>query len=363
MTKSIENIQGIQILRGIAASAVALAHSQYGTVTRTSTNYFSWDHMLEAGVDLFFVISGFIMMLVSDPSANRSTSPGRFLLRRIQRIVPLYWFYTLLLLAAAMVYPAIMRWTVPTPELVINSLFFIPAFHPVSGAVQPLLSVGWTLQYEMFFYFCFALMIGLALGTRVIAMALLFVALVILATTIGRETAVMTFLSNTIVFEFVAGMGLYWVYRRGWAVPRAAIPIAIVLPILIWAIGSGAVASLLGDMNQRPLRFIAWGLPSLLIVYVLLAVPEMSNPLARALAKLGDASYSLYLCHPFVVALVVKTWIAIGFQPSPAFGLLVVLPIAIIASLISYQMLERRLFPRGLRAIGGLLPKPVKAGQ
>ena len=356
-------IQGIQILRGIAASLVVLVHSQYGDNYNIATDLFSWSRLFEMGVDLFFVTSGFIMMLVSDPLTGRETSPHHFLVRRIQRIVPLYWFYTLLLTFGAVLVPSILRWTTLTPSLVLKSLFFVPSFHPVDGQLHPLLAQGWTLNYEMFFYLCFAVMIGLALGTRVIAMASLFVALWGLSLAVGQDTAFMAFLGNTIVFEFVAGMGLYWVYRRGWVVARAAIPAAIALPILIWLIGSGTAAPLAAGLDQISLRCIVWGIPSLLAVYVVLALPEMSNPVARALSTLGDASYSLYLCHTFVVAVVVRIWRMLGHESSLAFGLLVILPCCIAVSLLSYRLIERPLIALTRRAAGILTPKPAGAGQ
>jgi exopolysaccharide production protein ExoZ len=356
-------IQGIQILRGLAASMVVLVHSQYATDYQISPNLFTWDRMLEMGVDLFFVTSGFIMMLVSDPVTGRETRPVTFLVRRIQRIVPLYWFYTLLLSFGALLVPSILRWTTLTPGLVLKSLFFVPAFHPVDGQLHPMLSQGWTLQYEMFFYLCFTIMIGLTLSARVAGMALLFIALLILANAVGQETALMAFFGNTIVFEFVAGMGLYWVYRRGWVVGRAAIPIAIILPVLVWLVGSGTAAPLADGLDQLALRCIVWGVPSLLAVYVVLALPEMANPVARALTRLGDASYSLYLCHTFIVAIVVRAWRAMGHDSSPAFGLLVVLPCCIVASLLSYRLVERPLIALSRRASDILAPKPAGAGQ
>lgn len=363
MAQKTENIQGIQILRALAAVAVALGHSQYGAAGRASTEFFSWDHMLEAGVDLFFVISGFIMMLVSDPASGRENTAGIFLTRRVQRIVPLYWFYTLILATGALVVPSLLRWTTVTPDLLFTSLFFIPAAHPVSGTVQPLLSVGWTLQYEMFFYLCFAAVLGLKPGARVTAMAVLFAGLMILTGITGRETAALTFLGNPIVFEFVAGMGMYWLYRHGCVTRRAAAPVAaIALPLVVWLVGSGTAAPLEDVMDHRWLRAIAWGVPALLVFYVGLAIRDVPGAAGRALAKLGDASYSLYLSHVFVAAVIGKAWAALGQEPSPAFGVLVVVPVCIAAALVSYRFIERPLGALARRA-AGLWPKAARPRQ
>lgn len=357
--KKAEHFQGIQILRGIAASAIVLVHSQYGTVARTSTNVFAWDQMLEAGVDLFFVISGFIMMLVSDPKAGRETTGGGFLVRRIERIVPLYWFYMLLLIAGALVFPSLLRWTVLTPELVLNSFLFVPAFHPVNGNVQPLISIGWTLQYEMFFYLLFAVAVRRGLGIRIVWIAYIFLCLVIGARYAERQTAFVVFVGNPIVFEFLAGMVLYWMLRRGLVVRRAAIPIAfLVLPLLVWSIGSGAAAPLVEGLDPKWHRCFAWGLPAALLVYSMLAFREIPGPIGRGLERLGDASYSLYLSHLFVVALVAKLWTKAGFEISPAFGLFVVLPAAIGGAFLSYHFAEKPL-GRLARRVTEITPKLV----
>lgn len=337
-------IQSVQILRAIAAVLVVLVHSQFGAPTAASADFFSWGRMPEAGVDLFFVISGFIMMLVSDPGTGREGTPGIFLLRRIQRIVPLYWFYTLSLAALAAAIPSILRFTTLTPELLLTSLLFIPSTNPANGQVQPLLSVGWTLQYEMFFYLCFAAIIRLGLGARVATLATLFVGLMILTGFTGRDTAALQFLGNPLMLEFVAGMGVYWFYRRGWVARQAAVPIGLIaLPVLLWLVGSGAAAPLEGAVDHRWVRPIAWGIPAALLFYVGVAIREVPGAVGRVLAHLGDASYSLYLCHLFVVAVLIKAWAALGREPSAAFGLLVVLPACILAGLLSYRFIERPL--------------------
>lgn len=355
-----EHFQGIQILRGVAASAIVLVHSQWGAPGRTNTDVFAWEHMLEAGVDLFFVISGFIMMLVSDPASGRETSATDFLVRRIQRIVPLYWFYTLLLVGGALAIPSLLRWAVLSPELVLKSLFFVPAFHPVNGNVQPLVSIGWTLQYEMFFYLLFAVCVGRSLGTRIVWIAWIFGCLLIGGAVAEQRTAFVVFVSNPIVLEFLAGMIVYWLFRRGLAVRRAAIPIAFVLlPLLIWSIGSGAAAPLAANLDPRWHRCLAWGLPAALLVYSVLAFGEVPGAVGRGLERLGDASYSLYLSHLFVVALVARIWTKLGLEVTPAFGVLVVLPAAVAAAFLSYYFVEKPL-GRLAQRLTEIIPRAVR---
>lgn len=352
-------IQTVQILRALAALAVVLVHSQYGAPTGTDTNFFSWSRMPEAGVDLFFVISGFIMMLVSDPAGGRENTPSVFMARRIQRIVPIYWVYTLALAVGALIFPSLLRFTTLTPEIVLKSLFFVPSVHPGNGEIQPLLSVGWTLQYEMAFYLCFAAILSLRLGARVLALAAFFAALMVLAGVAGRETVAMRFLGNPIVFEFVTGMGIYWLASRGLVSRLAALPIGAAFLAAIWLVGSGTAAPLAGLVEHRWVRPIAWGAPMALLVYLGVAMREVPGMAGRALARLGDASYSLYLCHFFVVAALLRVWAAMGFAPSAAFGTLVVMPCCIVAGLLSHHFIEKPIadfFRRSRRAV----PPPAR---
>ena len=109
----------------------------------------------QAGVDIFFVISGFIMWVTTH---DRPTTPLRFMTNRIVRIVPLYWLITLAVAAMAFAVPSLFRGVVLTPEHVIKSLLFIPHYYPgMPTRVWPLLLPGWTLNYEMVFYLVFAI--------------------------------------------------------------------------------------------------------------------------------------------------------------------------------------------------------------
>ena len=112
-----------------------------------------------AGVDIFFVISGFIMVYASSRWFGSAQSPRVFLAHRIARIVPLYWATTMLYLAVVLFAPALLNSEYLAPGFVISSFLFIPAARP-DGLVQPLYSLGWTLNYEMFFYALFAIAIA-----------------------------------------------------------------------------------------------------------------------------------------------------------------------------------------------------------
>ena len=128
---------------------------------------------LAAGVDIFFVISGFIMLVTS-----RQTSPAEFMVRRLIRIVPLYWALTLLVSALLILKPELFRTTVVTAPFLIKSLLFIPYANPGHGGeVMPILTPGWSLNFEMFFYLIFCFVLIFPLGRRILVSGMVFAAL------------------------------------------------------------------------------------------------------------------------------------------------------------------------------------------
>src|SRR5215467_2504234 len=148
-------IPAIQFLRALAAAAVVAFHVRFDFVNNVSPPGFlpAAFNLGAAGVDLFFVISGFVMVYSSESLFGRPNAPATFLLRRIVRIVPLYWLMTSVMLAYVLA-----RGFGPSdasPQLALASYFFIPYRRP-SGAMDPLYGIGWTLNYEMFFYVVFA---------------------------------------------------------------------------------------------------------------------------------------------------------------------------------------------------------------
>ena len=153
----------VQVLRGLAALAIAALHAQADARALAEARGLGFTPLLHlpwaAGVDVFFVISGLIMVHASRGLFAREGARGTFLKRRLARIVPLYWAVTLLYLAVALTTPALLNSALLDPAPILASFLFIPFTRP-DGAVQPLYSLGWTLNFEMLFYVLFAATIG-----------------------------------------------------------------------------------------------------------------------------------------------------------------------------------------------------------
>ena len=141
-------------------------------------------------MDIFFVISGLVIYL---STRDKPIAPGQFLLNRVLRIVPAYWFYTLLMALLLLVASRWMPHQVFDGQHLLLSLLFIPAENPGGYGLYPTLNVGWTLNFEMFFYLLF----GLAfLVRRRHHLLLVSAALLIVSEVLGRMGVLSRFYSN-----------------------------------------------------------------------------------------------------------------------------------------------------------------------
>ncbi|MDR6290865.1 peptidoglycan/LPS O-acetylase OafA/YrhL [Inquilinus ginsengisoli] len=329
---SVAKLQGVQILRGVAASMIVVLHCIYVVYSRAAPPdevAARFGLFLGIGVDIFFVISGFIMMMISD---QRKTGAGKFFVSRVCRIVPNYWFYTLLLAGVGVMVPSLLRAIDVNAATLLKSLFFIPFLRP-NGEAQPILGVGWTLNYEMFFYLIFAGLISIGAWQRTVAMAGIFAVLFAIGLMSDEASLMRWFFGNTIVFTFVGGMVLYLIFRT-WGRPGP------MLSMVAFGTAIVILAPMVGVWNpSREARFLLWGIPSMLIVYAALGLPLMKQAAARFLEAVGDASYSLYLCHSLVITAVFFAWRALGVVPPWAF-----IPAAFVASLlaafVAYRFVE-----------------------
>jgi exopolysaccharide production protein ExoZ len=350
---------GVQILRGLAALMVVWHHARHeaellagrgaGAALAPGTLLPWW-----GGVDLFFVISGFVIV---HASGRLSGAPGgrlRFLAHRIARVVPLYWLVSLLFLLVALVRPELLGEAgslIRDPGALLASFLFWPAARP-DGTVQPLYGLGWTLNYEAFFYVLLA--IGLGFGRRGAVAWLILVLSLLVALGAGWPglPVPIRFWADPIVLEFAAGAGLALAFRDGFRPgPRTRIGLAL-LGSLGLLLSARVLAGLDGaDGFVRPLLV---GVPSALMVAAALGSERDAAQVARlpapvrGLAALGDASYALYLVHPFALRLVREGLLRTGLAPAlqPWGGMVVMLLASAAAAIIVHRVVERPLTAR-----------------
>lgn len=333
-------IHSIQVLRALAAFMVAVHHVQpdAAIVAARAGLTFARSDLLPwmAGVDIFFVVSGFIMVHASRELFGRPGAAPTFLKRRLARIVPLYWAMTSLFLLAGLAMPAALNSGVPGLGQILASYLFWPAVS-TQGVVQPVYSLGWTLNYEMLFYVLFAA--GLLLpGRRTLpAVALVLAVLVGAEGLTGPLPLPFGFWGQPIVLEFAAGMGIAVLRQRGLrfhGLSRVAIAAAGIAVLL---------AAARGGECADGWSLVLWrGGAAVLLVLAAACGREGIVPVrpVRALAAVGDASYALYLVHPFVIRGLREAMLRAGL-PWPHLYIVLALAGAVLAALLLHHGLER----------------------
>jgi exopolysaccharide production protein ExoZ len=288
-----DTLISVQVLRAVAALAVTIFHLRpyFGINFGIRDALPGFLSVGAAGVHMFFVISGFVIVYSSAKLLNRPDSSREFFVRRCIRIVPLYWGMSLILLWHGL----LVHGTIASPRSIVASFAFIPTPRS-NGLMYPLVVVGWTLNYEMFFYSVFALGLMFLRNLVVAGVSAFFVAIVVLSALAGPLPQPFAFWTSAIILEFVTGMLLAVAYRSGIALAG-------------WGAGSLIFLGLIGlglssyDWHYVP-RGMAWGAASTLIVAGAVLGPRLdaSRIAWKPLNLLGDASYSLYLIHPFAFA-------------------------------------------------------------
>jgi exopolysaccharide production protein ExoZ len=322
-----ERIDNLQLLRLLAAFAILFSHAADRFLADESL---LWRVPWVAGVDLFFVISGFVMGLLARDKWGSPGEARRFLLRRAIRIVPAYWFLTLLLAATALVAGGQIDGSRPTPGGLAASFLFLPWPRPSDGQIVPLLAQGWTLNYEAFFY----LAVGLALLSRRGPWLLAggFLLLCLAGPLWPADWWAGHFYSDLLILLFLAGMGLAWLHGRGVRVGGLG---ACLLGVsaAAWLLLVAPAAASLG-------RAAAFGPAAVLAVAGAALLPQSeAGAFKRLLILGGDASYALYLSHPFVIGAAVRLLPAVGLQGWAA--LVPTLLLALGTSIAFHLMVER----------------------
>lgn len=320
-------ILNLQILRFIAALGVLVSHAADLTLPRDAA---LWSLPWTAGVDVFFVISGMIMTILTDGRFGRPGAAREFLTRRIIRIVPIYWLFTALMIATVILLPGQVRNSQADGASIVTSLLFVP-WPRDDGQIVPILAQGWTLNYEAFFYLAFAL--ALLHRRGLVFLAAGFAALAMLHAAIPISIVAAHFWSDPIIFEFVAGIGLAKLWLGGVRLRPAATTILVTFGLLLFA-----TAEMIG-LHQYG-RMVANGVPATMLcaAFLFTVEPAMPGPVRRAFAAGGDASYALYLSHTFTINAVV---LEIGGRVTGWVTMAMAIAAAIAASIVTHRLVER----------------------
>ena len=373
--KSAGRIDLVQVLRAVAASMIVFSHSQaavFGLERGRSGSFVHFTFLpWGGGVDLFFVISGFIMVYASQSLFKAPGGTVKFLRRRLTRIAPLYWVCSSAYLAII-----VMAHLKGDPKIfslpaIAASYLFIPfkSFGVHQGAF-PLFDLGWTLNYEMFFYVLFALTLSLPRRLAGVAMLAMLVALTVAGLVLRPAEAALQFWTQPIVLDFGLGVLVGNVRCSGVRWPKALRLALAVLGVVAFSLDplklfSGPIGT---TASNGLARVVTSGLPVAVVLAAAVLGPDVSWRPLSPLVALGNVSYSLYLVHPFVLILVEKvvTKADLISHVGPWPIGIATLALSTAAAFASFHLLEEpltRLALRFTRRLGRSQPSPTAPPQ
>ncbi len=348
----------LQALRAIAAIMVVFHHLQamvsdaFGPFTQSAYGAF--------GVDIFFVVSGFIMFYSNQ---NFQKSSGYFLQSRLWRIVPLYWIATLFIVALYIVGFRPNGLMHIDLGILTSSLLFFPNEFP-GNRHDLVLNLGWTLMYELFFYAAFAVTFALKSLARSFGILCIgFAALILSRFVVDSPIYLADFFRRPILLEFLYGAAFAILYIRFVKHPLMRSVRAGVLLIIAGFLTPIPTIAVLGEMALAPdgLRFLVLGIPALAVVAGCLILENADLRVkSRSVLLLGAASYALYLFHPALLQGTVKVAAAVlprADVSSAMLAVILAMSVAFVGAIFIHLTLERPILALGQR----LTWRPVNA--
>lgn len=310
-----QKLENLQTLRAIAACLVIICHA--------IGNYVTWQHLAyptetviwnigKLGVAMFFVISGFIMMFIHHDDFQTKGAIKSFYLKRLVRVVPMYWIFTLLVALKIFLQGRAL-------EIIdlIKSLLFIP-YQNVSGLWRPVHDLGWTLNLEMYFYVIFGLAL---LMKKKIGLFFLFAAIVT-PLVLNHYFSMAKFYSDPVVVYFLVGVAIFFI--RNTQIFQIKMSGNLFFAVCVTAIAS--IFSLYASYDFLTIA-LAVLLPLLAVVCT-----SATKPL-KVISHVGNASYSLYLVHPLIIGILLT-----GFKKLPVlqhvWGLLTYVLVCLVVSML-----------------------------
>lgn len=320
-------ITSIQLLRGVAALAVVIYHLKAVQQRYFSEDIFPWYTSYGfLGVQLFFMISGFIMMHILD-THKTAVTPLNFLKARLIRIVPTYWLITLTIFTVAQIYPNLINSSYSVTPSLIKSLLFIPQ------TTNPWLNVGWSLEFEVFFYIIISILLFTS-GGNILQFLLVAFFLALSFPIVWGSSPVIESFTDPIILWFIIGVSVhfFWKKNSGINIRDAVFILPISTLILIYA-NRGTDLNLL--ILHLTLVCVFFG--SLLTENI---IPKNTR---KYLDYIGKISYSLYLTH--VLSLNIALIVLTKFMDlrDPIITNIVSIIFIILSAIIFYELVEKKI--------------------
>lgn len=303
--KTVNKLLNIQALRGVAVLLVVVFHltlieRKYGGSTTILPDFLQFGMF---GVDLFFVISGFVMVTVTRGKFQSFKHSLMFLYHRISRIYPLYWVYTTIALIVFLVRPSWVNSSQGNQVNILASYLLLP------DELLPLVQVGWTLIHEVYFYIVF-FVIMLTLPEKFLTVAMLLWGGVIAVFGQSTGNPYYNIVFNPLTIEFIVGCLLavhYYNFKE----------VKLNGNLLVGVAGLALLAAILGyvyfedQTGTSPdgwWRVFYYGIPAIIIVFCITTAEQNTVTLPASLIQSGNASYSIYLSHLFTINVIGRLW-------------------------------------------------------
>ena len=316
----------IQYLRALAVICVVLFHI-VGTSKNYNFNYYNYlsiGNWGEYGVDLFFVISGYI---ISYSQFHSKKTFKKFLINRILRILPIYYLLTLFLILLIFMFPTLFKsWNLETEDF-IYSFLFLSTYH----YKMPLIYVGWSLEFEVLFYLIFSLSILF----KNILKEHIFISVVIFG-------IYLFFKPGTIIFEFILGILVFNIYNS-YKIKSKFSFLIIILGLCMFFYNSRVNIDLEQEVKNN-LRFFYFGIPAAIVLYGSLCAKEFKF---NILKTIGNASYSIYLIQVFTIPFFFKALEFFNFSGLQSLFFLLNATFTVLGGIIFYIYFEKKLLISG----------------
>jgi exopolysaccharide production protein ExoZ len=337
---TVEMVGGIQVLRAVAVLVVTICHSQF-EVSRIGKLPWAMpaatlDGLAGFGVQLFFVISGFVMVYSSEPLFGTRRGPLIFLERRLVRIVPLYWIVTTIYLALTLL---VVKFDKGYPfSFLLASYLFVPAARP-DGVIEPLVGQGWSLNYEMFFYFVFALTVCNVRRVSVGIVTAALLAAVAVGQTVSPLPLVISVWTSPLLLYFVFGMWIGLAYREGLSLTPfqglglIGIGFFLLFVEFYWA------------PETAVFGIAVWSIPALIVAGASLPRSTFRSSFWSPVMVIGAASYALYLFHalPIRALFFLAQWAGFDLGHATSVYVCAAVLISIALAIAIYYLVERPL--------------------
>ncbi|MDP2802327.1 MAG: acyltransferase [Phreatobacter sp.] len=342
-----DRLASIQYLRALAALMV-VAYHVLGDVAVIGA----------AGVDVFFVISGLVIAMVT---ASKPVRPMVFAYDRVARILPLYWLFTALLVATKLLAPDLLPRLPLDTGWIVSSFLLIPTVVPGTADRFPFLYQGWTLWFEALFYLLVLAAMLVSRRRKAVILSLVLLALVATGAMLDPQGPVGISFTSPLLLEFLAGY-LFGTWRQaGGRLPAAS----GLLLVGIGLLGFIAAAGFAGAPEGWP-RILWWGLPALALVTGAVILDDSRRIGAHAFPLLlGDASYAVYLSHGIAISVLSLASRRAGWATGTALDqpfLALATGMAAVAVGVGVHLIFEKPLMRFLRGVRPRLLPPVAAG-